>query len=60
MTQRRGFYRKLGYILAIAVLCFPVYELGHPASVDTNGHRAPAVIWPSCVMMKNIELAKRV
>jgi len=41
MTQRRGFYRKLGYILAIAVLCFPVYELGHPASVDTNGHRAP-------------------
>ena len=41
MNQRRSFYRKLGYVLAIAVLCFPVYELGHPASVDSSGHRAP-------------------
>ena len=41
MNQRRSFYRKLGYVVAIAVLCFPVYELGHPASVDTSGHRAP-------------------
>jgi hypothetical protein len=39
MTERRSFYRKVGYLVAIAVLCFPLYWLGHPASLDSNGER---------------------
>src|SRR5882757_3632297 len=41
MTERRSFYRKVGYLVAIAVLCFPLYWLGHPASLDANGERTP-------------------
>jgi hypothetical protein len=39
MTERRSFYRKVGYLVAIALLCFPLYWLGHPASLDANGER---------------------
>jgi hypothetical protein len=41
MTERRSFYRKLGYMIAIAILWFPIYEISHPASVDADGSRSP-------------------
>ncbi|MCC7085405.1 MAG: hypothetical protein IT427_10400 [Pirellulales bacterium] len=37
MTERRSFYRKIAYIVAIAVLIVPLYVLGRPASLDVNG-----------------------
>ncbi|HZZ28006.1 MAG TPA: hypothetical protein VFE46_08385 [Pirellulales bacterium] len=40
MTERRSFYRKLGYIVAIAVLWFPIYEISHPASLDSSGNHS--------------------
>ena len=59
MTQRRGFYRKVGYLgcyCCVVVSCV-VWDI-RPRSTPT-GNLRPAVIWPSCVMMKNIGLAKR-
>ncbi len=41
MTERRNFYRKLGYMIAIAVLWFPIYEISHPASIDADGNHLP-------------------
>src|ERR1700743_2253443 len=40
MTERRSYYRKLGYVIAIAVLWFPIYEISHPASIDSEGVRS--------------------
>lgn len=41
MTERRSFYRKIAYVLAIAVLCLPIYVLSHPASLESDGTRSP-------------------
>ena len=41
MTERRSFYRKVGYLVAIAVLWIPVSLLSQPASVDASGNRSP-------------------
>ena len=40
MTERRSFYRKLAYMIAIAALWYPIYEISHPASVDSSGNRS--------------------
>jgi hypothetical protein len=41
MTERRSFYRKLGYVIAIAVLWFPIYAISHPSSLDASGNAVP-------------------
>jgi hypothetical protein len=41
MTERRSFYRKVGYLVAIAVLWIPISLLSQPASVDAFGNRSP-------------------
>src|SRR4051812_10133714 len=41
MTQRRSFYREVGYLVAIALLWIPVSLLSQPASVDAFGNRSP-------------------
>jgi hypothetical protein len=40
MTEHRSFYRKLGYMIAIAILWFPIYEISHPASIDAEGNHS--------------------
>jgi hypothetical protein len=40
MTERRSFYRKLAYMIAIAALWYPIYAISHPASVDSEGNRS--------------------
>ena len=39
MSEHRSLYRIVMYLVAIAVLSYPVYELSHPASVDAEGNR---------------------
>ncbi len=41
MSERRSFYRKVGYLVAIAVLWIPISLLSQPASVDADGNRSP-------------------
>jgi len=40
MTEHRSFYRKLGYMIAIAILWFPIYEISHPALIDAEGNHS--------------------
>ncbi len=41
MSERRGFYRKVGYLAAIAALWIPLSLLSQPASIDAEGNRSP-------------------
>lgn len=40
MSEHRSLYRKVMYLVAIALLSYPVYELSHPASIDAEGTRS--------------------
>ncbi len=37
MTQQTLFYRKIAYIVLIAILLFPLYRLGSPAQRQQDG-----------------------
>jgi len=37
MNPRRSFFRKIGYLVAIAVLLVPLFWLGQPATEDVQG-----------------------
>lgn len=37
MTERTSFYRKIIYLVLIAVLLFPISQLGAPSTVDDEG-----------------------
>jgi hypothetical protein len=41
MSEHRSLYRIVAYLVVIAILSYPVYYLGHPASIDSNGDRSP-------------------
>lgn len=41
MSERRSFYRKAGYLAAIALLWIPLSLMSQPASVDADGTRSP-------------------
>ncbi len=41
MTERRSFYRKIGYLVAIAVLWIPISLLSQPAKLDADGKPSP-------------------
>lgn len=37
MSENTSFYRKIAYVLILAVLLFPISQLGAPATVDDDG-----------------------
>lgn len=37
MTERRSFYKKIIYVVAMVVLFYPIYELSRPPSLDSEG-----------------------
>ena len=37
MTQQTLFYRKIAYIVLIAILLFPLYRLGSPSQREADG-----------------------
>lgn len=37
MSERKAFYRKIAYAVAIAVLLFPLYVLSSPSTVNSQG-----------------------
>jgi hypothetical protein len=39
MTEHGSFYRKITYVVLIAVLLFPISQLGAPATVEDDGGR---------------------
>ena len=41
MSEHRSLYRIVAYLVVIAILSYPVYYLGHPASIDSSGERSP-------------------
>ncbi len=38
MSQNISFWRKIGYVVAIALLLLPLFFIGHPASRDRDGN----------------------
>ncbi len=37
MTERRSFYRKIAYLIVIAILLFPISQLGAPSTLEDEG-----------------------
>ena len=48
MTQQTLFYRKIAYIVLIAILLFPLYRLGSPSQRESDGSMSaggPGLSW---------------
>ena len=45
MTERGSFYRKITYLVLIAVLLFPISQLGAPSTLEDQGGKLGSNRW---------------